>query len=109
AENLLRLRSALQESLLSATHPQRAGAQRTAKAAPVAIVTPRVGEGRCPYCRDGVELSEAVACAGCAAKHHAACWDEHRQCATCASTARFGAVEFTEGREPRPGAEREKA
>lgn len=109
AENLLRFRSALQESLLSATRAPGVGVKRAAEAPPVAVVTPRAGEGRCPYCRDTVALSEAVACAGCGAKHHAPCWDEHRQCATCGSRARFAAVEFTEGREQLPGGERHKA
>ena len=37
---------------------------------------------RCPYCHDGLG-GELAACAGCGARHHAACWDAHARCATC--------------------------
>lgn len=33
---------------------------------------------RCPFCHAPIELiSDGVQCAGCAAAHHKACWDEH--------------------------------
>jgi hypothetical protein len=40
---------------------------------------------RCPYCHDeiGTQDEAWVACAGCLARHHAACWTASRQCATC--------------------------
>jgi hypothetical protein len=56
--------------------------------------------GRCPYCHDAVDTAAGVACAGCLARHHEECWDEHKQCASCAGTSRFTGIEETEGREP---------
>ena len=53
---------------------------------------------RCPYCHDAVSAESAVACTGCLARHHPECWDDHKECATCGSTQRYGAVEETEGR-----------
>lgn len=43
---------------------------------------------RCPFCHDDVALDEAnwVACAGCLARHHASCWNEHGCCGSCGST-----------------------
>jgi len=40
---------------------------------------------RCPYCHDeiGTQDEAWVACAGCLARHHAACWTASRKCATC--------------------------
>lgn len=42
---------------------------------------------RCPYCHEaiaeeGAEISRLV-CAGCLARHHAACWREGGACASC--------------------------
>src|SRR5581483_7666534 len=40
---------------------------------------------RCPYCHADVhpEASDWVACAGCLARHHQGCWNEHGSCASC--------------------------
>lgn len=40
---------------------------------------------RCPYCHEGVGPADAgqVACQGCLARHHAACWTEAGRCAAC--------------------------
>ena len=41
---------------------------------------------RCPFCHEDVrrEAPQAwVACAGCMARHHAACWDEAGRCSAC--------------------------
>ena len=39
---------------------------------------------RCPYCHADVQSGEdAVACCGCAAVLHRACWHEHGRCASC--------------------------
>lgn len=44
---------------------------------------------RCPFCHDEVATEDDawVACAGCLARHHAACWNESRKCATCGDHA----------------------
>lgn len=41
------------------------------------------GDARCPYCHDGLEAEATVACDGCGAAHHGACWEELGRCATC--------------------------
>ncbi|MBX3469878.1 MAG: hypothetical protein KF878_23635 [Planctomycetes bacterium] len=40
---------------------------------------------RCPFCHDDVRLADAdwVACAGCLARHHGACWAEAGRCGAC--------------------------
>lgn len=41
---------------------------------------------RCPFCHDEVRQDDGtpwVACGGCLARHHAACWQEGRACSTC--------------------------
>lgn len=41
---------------------------------------------RCPYCHEGIDPSggEAwIACVGCLARHHDACWKELRRCGAC--------------------------
>lgn len=62
---------------------------------------PRVQLRRCPYCHTDVLPQRDVACAGCLAPHHTACWDEHGQCSACGSRARFAAIETTEGHQTR--------
>lgn len=65
-------------------------------------IRPRVSApGRCPYCRTAADEDEAVACTRCMARHHEACWDEHKQCASCENPTRFAGVEETAGRPPR--------
>ncbi|MCO5170592.1 MAG: hypothetical protein M9894_30030 [Planctomycetes bacterium] len=46
---------------------------------------------RCPYCHTDVEpAADAwVACAGCMARHHGACWDERGACASCGALDRL--------------------
>lgn len=44
----------------------------------------RVERDRCPFCHDAVRpTDEKVACDGCMAWHHAACWRDHGTCAAC--------------------------
>ncbi len=47
-------------------------------------VRARQAPGRCPFCRDELaDTKQVVACAGCGARHHAACHREHGACAAC--------------------------
>ncbi|MGE0709429.1 MAG: hypothetical protein AB7N76_33895 [Planctomycetota bacterium] len=43
---------------------------------------------RCPFCHEDVdhERERWVACRGCLARHHTACWDEAQGCAECGET-----------------------
>jgi hypothetical protein len=43
------------------------------------------GLTRCPFCHADVDIAGAdwVACKGCLARHHLACWGESGACATC--------------------------
>jgi hypothetical protein len=43
------------------------------------------GLTRCPFCHADVDVAGAdwVACKGCLARHHLACWGESGACATC--------------------------
>lgn len=47
--------------------------------------TKGLGLARCPFCHEDVrfERESWLACAGCLARHHAACWDEAGACAAC--------------------------
>lgn len=46
---------------------------------------------RCPYCHEQVGPEDAgwVACGGCLARHHDACWDEGGACAACGGGRRL--------------------
>ena len=46
---------------------------------------------RCPFCHDGIDVGgEAwVACAGCLARHHDACWGESGACGSCGHRERL--------------------
>ncbi len=46
---------------------------------------------RCPFCHEGIdaEAADGVACAGCLARHHGACWDEAHACSACGSARKF--------------------
>ncbi|MCA8924689.1 MAG: hypothetical protein KDD82_22945 [Planctomycetes bacterium] len=47
-----------------------------------------VSANRCPYCHEGVEAAESLACQGCLARHHAPCWREGgERCAACGHDA----------------------
>lgn len=50
---------------------------------------------RCPYCHEHVATDAPgwVACGGCMARHHAACWDERGACASCGGVRRLVAEE----------------
>lgn len=50
---------------------------------------------RCPYCHEGVQPGDPklVACGGCLARHHDACWDERGACSTCGGVRRLVADE----------------
>lgn len=43
---------------------------------------------RCPFCHDAVAVDATgwVACTGCLARHHAACWREGGRCGACGRT-----------------------
>lgn len=50
-----------------------------------------LGPGRCPFCHEGcTPEDDAVACRGCLARHHRACWDEGGRCAACGQVERLG-------------------
>jgi len=39
---------------------------------------------RCPFCHDDCAATdEALVCASCLGRHHAACWSEHGRCSSC--------------------------
>lgn len=40
---------------------------------------------RCPFCHEGAEAEGSVACQGCLARHHEACWNESGRCGSCGS------------------------
>jgi len=42
-----------------------------------------LGTTRCPYCHEEADRDTSVACQGCLARHHAACWEEQGGCAAC--------------------------
>lgn len=46
---------------------------------------------RCPFCHEGIDLADEawVACAGCVARHHHACWDEAGRCGSCGGGERL--------------------
>ncbi len=56
---------------------------------------------RCPFCHTCVDMDEEdwVACRGCLARHHLACWGEAGACSTCQRTDFMPA---TTAREPVP-------
>jgi hypothetical protein len=57
----------------------------------------RVERSRCPFCREDVLSTQAVAvCEACLTRHHAPCWSESRTCATCG-----GGVPLVRGTEQR--------
>src|SRR5262249_54233407 len=43
---------------------------------------------RCPFCHAEVvaERATTCVCASCLARHHVACWREHKACSSCGST-----------------------
>jgi hypothetical protein len=49
---------------------------------------------RCPYCHDDVQTDEStwVACAGCLARHHGACWEESGCCSACGAEDRLARI-----------------
>jgi len=62
------------------------GVTRGADEVPIGGALP----SRCPFCHASVASAEAfVACAGCLAKHHPACWDEGGTCAACGGERRL--------------------
>lgn len=38
---------------------------------------------RCPFCHEDTQPEGSVACQGCLARHHEACWAESGQCGAC--------------------------
>ncbi len=46
---------------------------------------------RCPFCHEGVRVADSdwVACAGCLARHHDACWGEGGRCGACGGGERL--------------------
>lgn len=55
----------------------------------IRTVLRRAGD-RCPFCHLPLEAADqatATACAGCQARQHAACWEEHAACASCGQRA----------------------
>lgn len=48
----------------------------------------RVARSRCPFCREDVLSTQAVAaCEACLSRHHGACWAESGSCASCGHRA----------------------
>jgi hypothetical protein len=52
-----------------------------------------LGLARCPFCHDdvAVERETWVACSGCLARHHDACWAEGARCASCGGAEHLSA------------------
>jgi hypothetical protein len=47
----------------------------------------RAAVNRCPFCHDEATREASVACQGCLARHHQACWEEGgARCAACGNT-----------------------
>lgn len=67
-------------------------------------VTIRAAALRCPFCHDHVNAEKPwIACAGCLARHHKACWRDNKKCASCGGKKAL----VPEKKAPRvPGAER---
>ncbi|MDC3379501.1 hypothetical protein OAX78_04390 [Planctomycetota bacterium] len=42
-----------------------------------------IAGSRCPFCHTDVPRRESVACVGCLARHHSACWAEGGACSCC--------------------------
>jgi hypothetical protein len=59
------------------------------EARPAEEAAPKLASNRsrCPYCHEEVRVERAdwVACEGCLARHHRACWSERGSCAACHS------------------------
>jgi tetratricopeptide (TPR) repeat protein len=55
----------------------------------------RLGLNRCPRCHVDFSLPQQdwVACWGCLARHHAACWEQAGQCASCGEARSLGTSE----------------
>ncbi len=55
---------------------------------PVELPDVRVATNRCPFCHEDVvvQTDEWVACWGCQARHHRACWQEGSRCGSCGET-----------------------
>jgi hypothetical protein len=72
------------ELVLEFAHEESFEAPPAAASTPVRI---KVGASsiRCPYCHADIDAKSVVwvACQGCLARHHAACWRESKKCATC--------------------------
>jgi len=66
---------------------------------------------RCPYCHDDCQPGQDdVACRDCLARHHSACWREHRACGSCGSSqALLAAISCFFDRRYRLGARRRDA
>lgn len=49
---------------------------------------------RCPFCHTDVrvDVDAWVACRGCLARHHVACWQERGACSACGTTAALNAT-----------------
>ncbi len=63
---------------------------------------------RCPFCHDDLNVEEEVwiACSGCLARHHEACWTEGGACGSCGGAERLapaheGAVRLRAAASPR--------
>ncbi|MCO5170107.1 MAG: hypothetical protein M9894_27555 [Planctomycetes bacterium] len=48
---------------------------------------------RCPFCHADVAAQGSVACQGCLARHHDACWHEGGRCATCGGAVKLVAAD----------------
>lgn len=94
---LLGLRAARGVELM-ALAPERAGAERAARAAPVqvdiAAVAPDGAAPRCPFCLDDLAaLDDRATCAACATDYHAECWGElSRRCGVLGCGGRAATV-----------------
>jgi hypothetical protein len=97
------LEAAEQVVRLLETHGGQAKIVEDTSARAVDLQTKPTTASRCPYCHQeaGEDGEPAVACTACLARHHEACWDEHKQCAGCGHTERYASIEQTEGRSPR--------
>lgn len=72
------------------TGPEGAAPEAPSRESAPGKVLPVVA--RCPYCHESVRADSPdwVACAGCLAKHHEGCWNEHGACASCQGREALG-------------------
>lgn len=74
---------------MSAAHGEKPRPAPPPDVAPRSDVHVAASPTRCPFCHDEASAAGSVACQGCLARHHAACWDEAGRCAACGAAVKL--------------------